>query len=188
MDDDFLDDTPASGTPSTRHALLVAALLHLMSQYTLRSAVSEGEGPCLKLAAVIERHLDAWRACRMPSRSFARPASSCAPSGWSWSTAACRRRSSGSCWRASCGREVSRARRWQADRAFSHAHPRCRQLGDLGIGAYGTADAVRGACRLAGKNWLRTLCAGAPISWGFLRRYAKPAGSFFMVPFRKLST
>jgi len=59
MDDDFLDDTPASGTPSTRHALLVAALLHLMSQYTLRSAVSEGEGPCLKLAAVIERHLDA---------------------------------------------------------------------------------------------------------------------------------
>jgi hypothetical protein len=66
MDDDFLDDTPASGTPSSRHALLVAALLHLMSQYTLRStqrspgAASTGEeGPCVKLAAVIERHLDA---------------------------------------------------------------------------------------------------------------------------------
>jgi hypothetical protein len=70
MDDDFLDDTPASGTPSTRHALLVAALLHLMSQYTMRSAAcsppngkpraaAEEEGPCVKLAAVIERHLDA---------------------------------------------------------------------------------------------------------------------------------
>jgi hypothetical protein len=66
MDDDFLDDTPASGTPSTRHALLVAALLHLMSQYTLRStqgspgaASTEDEAPCVKLAAVIERHLDA---------------------------------------------------------------------------------------------------------------------------------
>ncbi len=62
MDDDFLDDAPASGTPSTRHALLVAALLHLMSQYTLRSASRDedgGDGPCVKLAAVIERHLDA---------------------------------------------------------------------------------------------------------------------------------
>jgi hypothetical protein len=65
MDDDFLDDTPASGTPSTRHALLVAALLHLMSQYTLRSTQGrsgieqDDEGPCVKLAAVIERHLDA---------------------------------------------------------------------------------------------------------------------------------
>lgn len=64
MDDDFLDDTPASGTPSTRHALLVAALLHLMSQYTLRSVSRDprnpdDEGPCVKLAAVIERHLDA---------------------------------------------------------------------------------------------------------------------------------
>jgi hypothetical protein len=65
MDDDFLDDSPASGTPSTRHALLVAALLHLMSQYTLRStqrrpgAADDDGGPCVKLAAVIERHLDA---------------------------------------------------------------------------------------------------------------------------------
>lgn len=70
MDDDFLDDVPASGTPSTRHALLVAALLHLMSQYTMKAAgcgPSNGtardpagdDGPCVKLAAVIERHLDA---------------------------------------------------------------------------------------------------------------------------------
>jgi len=65
MDDDFLDDSPGAGTPSSRHALLIAALLHLMSQYTLRSSqrgsgsADEGEGPCVKLAAVIERHLDA---------------------------------------------------------------------------------------------------------------------------------
>jgi hypothetical protein len=64
MDDDFLDYNPASATPSTRPALLVAALLHLMSQYTLRSAArdpgnADAEGPCVKLAAVIERHLDA---------------------------------------------------------------------------------------------------------------------------------
>ncbi|WP_051971837.1 hypothetical protein [Massilia sp. 9096] len=68
MDDDFLDDIPVSSSPSTRHALLTAALLHLMSQYTMRSpaganspsgAQDEGDGPCVKLAAVIERHLDA---------------------------------------------------------------------------------------------------------------------------------
>jgi hypothetical protein len=63
MDDDFLDDSPAAGTPSSRHALLIAALLHLMSQYTLRSAqggaAADGDGPCVKLAAVIERHLHA---------------------------------------------------------------------------------------------------------------------------------
>ncbi|MFC5551655.1 hypothetical protein [Massilia aerilata] len=64
MDDDYLDDTPVAGTPGTRHALLVAALLHLMSQYTLRStqrsgATGDDQGPCVKLAAVIERHLDA---------------------------------------------------------------------------------------------------------------------------------
>jgi hypothetical protein len=67
MDDDFLDELPASGSPSTRHALLTAALLHLMSQYTMRSPANsgvvrkldDGDGPCIKLAAVIERHLDA---------------------------------------------------------------------------------------------------------------------------------
>jgi hypothetical protein len=68
MDDDFLGDIPASGSPSTRHALLTAALLHLMSQYTMRSPAGstsprnvqdDADSPCLKLAAVIERHLDA---------------------------------------------------------------------------------------------------------------------------------
>jgi hypothetical protein len=65
VDDDFLDDSPVAGTPSSRHALLIAALLHLMSQYTLRSSQRNAgsadvdEGPCVKLAAVIERHLDA---------------------------------------------------------------------------------------------------------------------------------
>jgi hypothetical protein len=60
MEDEFVDDVPAQGTPSSRHALLVAALLHLMSQYTLRKPdEQEGAGPCVKLAAVIERHLDA---------------------------------------------------------------------------------------------------------------------------------
>lgn len=67
MDDDFLDDVPTAGATSSRHALLTAALLHLMSQYTLSGARSgrpeaageEGGGPCVKLACVIQRHLDA---------------------------------------------------------------------------------------------------------------------------------
>lgn len=76
MDNDFLDDMPAAGKAGPQHALLIAALLHLMSQYTLRSADqatqatlraargaraahAEDAGPCVKLAAVIERHLDA---------------------------------------------------------------------------------------------------------------------------------
>lgn len=61
MDEDFLDDVSPSGKPSTRHALLIAALLQLMSQYTMRGPHgAEGDGgPCVKLAAVIERHLDA---------------------------------------------------------------------------------------------------------------------------------
>jgi hypothetical protein len=54
MDDDFLEDIPVSDSASTRHALLTAALLHLMSQYTMRSpaaldgsrsAQDEGERP-----------------------------------------------------------------------------------------------------------------------------------------------
>ncbi|NIA56843.1 hypothetical protein HAV22_24780 [Massilia sp. TW-1] len=68
MDDDLLDElnTPAARrTP--RHELLVAALLHLMSQYTVSNAVNNadacdrasGDGPCVKLASVIERHLNA---------------------------------------------------------------------------------------------------------------------------------
>jgi hypothetical protein len=64
MDDDFLDelDTPAARR-TTRHELLVAALLHLMSQYTINSATAcdcgSDDGPCVKLASVIERHLNA---------------------------------------------------------------------------------------------------------------------------------
>jgi hypothetical protein len=41
---------------STQPELLVSAALHLMSHYSTRSAET---GPCLKLAAVIERHLKA---------------------------------------------------------------------------------------------------------------------------------
>jgi hypothetical protein len=67
MDDDFLNDVPLPGATSSRHALLTAALLHLMSQYTLSGtrahrpdpAGDEADGPCVKLACVIQRHLDA---------------------------------------------------------------------------------------------------------------------------------
>ena len=38
MDTDFLDDIPAAAKTGAQHALLIAALLHLMSRYTLRSA------------------------------------------------------------------------------------------------------------------------------------------------------
>lgn len=55
MDDDFLDDLPMPDSPRARHAVLVAALLHLMSHYTTR----ERDAPCVKLASVIERHLNA---------------------------------------------------------------------------------------------------------------------------------
>ncbi|MDO8179057.1 MAG: hypothetical protein Q7U12_13435 [Undibacterium sp.] len=37
--------------------LLVSAVLHLMSHYTVNSAQNEDAGSCLKLASVIERHL-----------------------------------------------------------------------------------------------------------------------------------
>ena len=67
MDDDLLDELNELNTPdtrrTTRHELLEAALLHLMSQYTVNSAAavdcSQDDGPCLKLAPVIERHLNA---------------------------------------------------------------------------------------------------------------------------------
>lgn len=64
MNDDLLDelDTP-DGRRTTRHELLVAALLHLMSQYTVNNTDTCGraraDGPCLKLASVIERHMHA---------------------------------------------------------------------------------------------------------------------------------
>lgn len=67
MDDDFLDEqlrSPVAG--GSQHMLMVASLLHLMSHYTVNSAVNsaggrtrDGEGPCVKLASVIERHLNA---------------------------------------------------------------------------------------------------------------------------------
>lgn len=47
-----LDRRTASGNPD----LLISAALHLMSQY--KTNTSE-QGPCLKLASVIERHLQA---------------------------------------------------------------------------------------------------------------------------------
>jgi len=61
MDDDVLDELLQPGAPRAQHELLVAALLHLMSHYTLNSSAGSrpGEGPCVKLAAVIERHLNA---------------------------------------------------------------------------------------------------------------------------------
>jgi hypothetical protein len=49
-------------SPRAQHAVLVAALLHLMSHYTINSARGQGRGeyaPCVKLASVIERHLHA---------------------------------------------------------------------------------------------------------------------------------
>ena len=39
--------------------LLVSAVLHLMSHYTVSSAQNKDGGACLKLASVIERHLKA---------------------------------------------------------------------------------------------------------------------------------
>ena len=64
MDDDVLDELNAPAARRTpRHELLVAALLHLMSQYTVNNADAcdraSGDGPCVKLASVIERHLNA---------------------------------------------------------------------------------------------------------------------------------
>jgi hypothetical protein len=67
MDDDVLDELNAPAARRTpRHELLVAALLHLMSQYTVSNAVNNtdacdraSDGPCVKLASVIERHLNA---------------------------------------------------------------------------------------------------------------------------------
>lgn len=67
MDDDLLDELRLPASSGSRHMLMVASLLHLMSHYTVSSAASStaggraraGEGPCVKLASVIERHLHA---------------------------------------------------------------------------------------------------------------------------------
>ncbi|MDC8759137.1 hypothetical protein [Janthinobacterium fluminis] len=52
IDPIFLSQHHAAHQPE----LMLSAVLHLMSHYTARSAES---GPCLKLASVIERHLQA---------------------------------------------------------------------------------------------------------------------------------
>jgi len=60
MDEDLLDELSMPHSPRAQHAVLVAALLHLMSHYTINSARGqEHGGPCVKLASVIERHLAA---------------------------------------------------------------------------------------------------------------------------------
>ncbi len=59
MAPDFqLDPTlPATPTFSNQPEILVSAVLHLMSQYTMNAATEQRN--CLKLASVIERHLKA---------------------------------------------------------------------------------------------------------------------------------
>jgi hypothetical protein len=66
MNEDLLNAPGMPASPRDRHAVLVAALLHLMSHYTINSALDSAinggrarERPCVKLAAVIERHLNA---------------------------------------------------------------------------------------------------------------------------------
>ncbi|MEB0139232.1 MULTISPECIES: hypothetical protein [unclassified Undibacterium] len=55
-----LNSTPSGH--STQPELLVSALLHLMSHYSVNARQSDGSSACLKLAAVIERHLKALTA------------------------------------------------------------------------------------------------------------------------------
>lgn len=50
--------TPAA-TVSTQPDLLVSAVLHLMSHYSVNASQTENDKACLKLASVIERHLKA---------------------------------------------------------------------------------------------------------------------------------
>jgi len=62
MDENLLDELSMPSSPRAQHAVLVAALLHLMSHYTINSAIQGTRGrerPCVKLASVIERHLNA---------------------------------------------------------------------------------------------------------------------------------
>ena len=42
---------------NTRPEQLIAAVLHLMSHYSTSAALNRDRGVCVKLAAVIERHL-----------------------------------------------------------------------------------------------------------------------------------
>jgi predicted HD phosphohydrolase len=60
MDEAFPEDLHLAGSPRAQHTLLVAALLHLMSHYTANGGrAGSRDGPCIDLATVIERHLDA---------------------------------------------------------------------------------------------------------------------------------
>ena len=52
----------SQAAPRSPDTLLVASLLHLMSNYSARG---DGQQPCIKLASVIERHLCAL--ARLPS-------------------------------------------------------------------------------------------------------------------------
>lgn len=50
-------NTATATATSSQPELLVSAVLHLMSHYTVQSGQTNGEGACIKLASVIERHL-----------------------------------------------------------------------------------------------------------------------------------
>ena len=52
----FISTPQADGTAS-HPEMLVSAVLHLMSHYTANNALNPDHGVCVKLAAVIERHL-----------------------------------------------------------------------------------------------------------------------------------
>lgn len=59
MDKVFPEDRHMAGAPRAQHTL-VAALLHLMSHYPIEGGGARSrKGPCIDLATVIERHLDA---------------------------------------------------------------------------------------------------------------------------------
>ena len=49
--------SPEQFTSASKPEMLIAAVLHLMSHYSSRSAFSKDRHACVKLAAVIERHL-----------------------------------------------------------------------------------------------------------------------------------
>lgn len=56
----MLSDNPdffVSASHPAQPELLVSAVLHLMSHYTVNSGQHDDAGACLKLASVIERHL-----------------------------------------------------------------------------------------------------------------------------------
>ena len=51
--------TPQTSSSSNQPDLLVSAVLHLMSHYSVNANQATGDQACLKLASVIERHLKA---------------------------------------------------------------------------------------------------------------------------------